>query len=576
MEIKKKIKIIITSLMIVSSTADLAETTTDSTPQPVSCINTQFSHTGVKHWQNIILNLTNQCVEAIDLNHAIIRFNDSQPINSVWYTDNLSTSYPTLTLSSNDGTYSIVLTFAKEREGWHPKTTLEPGQTVAINYGSPGVGYIPDSAVVYSHHNPQKVKSSSYHLPRSEKIDIKKDPAVPTPLPVTREASKSVSYHKNTIGRMIGYLPLNWNNSGKNSDSIPSPEELANAGYTDILVAFGIFNTAPNCAESQNCILLSATGNQNIQITSGDGTVKESLKTYIESLHQHYIKVLLSLGGASASFGTANFKQSFNQIQNGSRTFTETVNAYVTSLQSLIRDYGFDGIDIDIEHGFSAPPGKNLVAAGSIETCERHFSQSSGLNPQAGSVGAMTAIIKQMLRDDPQLMISLAPQTLNIAANNRLEGNTLNYSSLIANLKDQLSWVGVQVYNSGGMYGPDGKIQPITGDNQVNASVAMALNLLQEWKQGWPNYFIDNAAAILKPGQVVLGYPASNGSFSDGQPPGNLHNIKQALSCLNQGTHCDQLSPRQALSGPIGGVFIWSVNFDRANGYAFAKEMTGQ
>lgn len=662
------------SLMIVFSTAVDAGTTIDSSPQPVSCVNTHFSHSGDQYWQNIILNLTNHCPDAVDLNHAVIQFKDRQPINSVWYTDHGNTAYPDIALSSTDGIYTVVLTFDKGTPWAQPKTRLEPGQTVAINYGSPGLGYTPGSAVVYSNQTLQEAGSLVVHQTMAEPVDIHQDPVITivresdnkiikevtlrwqekmtfpeltagdyrviphsagdylgrarpelvtvrpgepattdiiyqrpsrangkigtriaqdvyqvtaprfdsysagvavNPLTVTRGAAESINRSRNTIGRMIGYLPLNWNNSGNNSDSIPSPEELANAGYTDIIVAFGIFSTDPDCAENQNCILLSAAGNKDIQIASGDGTVQQSLKTYIAKLHQQNINVLLSLGGATASFGTASFEQSFNQIQNGSRTFADTINAYVNSLESLIQHYGFDGFDFDVEHGFFTPPGKDLIAAGSVETCEKYFSRSLGLNPQTGSVCAATAIIKQLTRIYPQLMISLTPQTLNIAANNRVGRDALNYSSLIANVRDRLTWVGVQVYNSGGMYGPDGKIQPITADNQVNASVAMALNLLVGWKQGWPNCFIDNSPAILKPSQVVLGFPASNGFFADGRPAGNLEDIRQALSCLGQGSGCDQIAPRRPLPAPIGGVFVWNVNFDRANGFAFARGITG-
>jgi chitinase len=123
------------------------------------------------------------------------------------------------------------------------------------------------------------------------------------------------------------------------------------------------------------------------------------------------------------------------------------------------------------------------------------------------------------------------------------------------------------------MYGPDGKIQPINADNQANASVAMALNLLEVWTQESPHSFINNTQALLEPHQVVLGYPASNGQRSDGYPSGDLNAIIEAVSCLNYSTHCKSIAPRVALSQPIGGVFNWNVNFDRANDFIFAKTL---
>jgi chitinase len=239
----------------------------------------------------------------------------------------------------------------------------------------------------------------------------------------------------------------------------------------------------------------------------------------------------------------------------------------------LIERFNFDGIDIDIEAGLSAPASTDLITAGSVEACKRLFNATVGLTAQTGSVCAMTEVVNQLVDRHPKVIITLAPQTLNIAANRLIQGQTLNYSALIANIRNHLTWVGVQVYNSGGMYGPDGEIQPISADNQANASVAMALNLLELWAQGAPHSFINNTQALLEPEQVVLGYPASNGQRSDGLPSGDLNAIIEAVSCLNRSTHCKHIAPRVALSQPIGGVFNWNVNFDRANGFLFAKTL---
>jgi chitinase len=58
--------------------------------------------------------------------------------------------------------------------------------------------------------------------------------------------------------------------------------------------------------------------------------------------------VLLSIGGANAFIDL---------------TTTANRNAFITSLTSLVMLYGFDGIDIDIEHGNSI-----LNAGGTISS----------------------------------------------------------------------------------------------------------------------------------------------------------------------------------------------------------------
>ena len=554
MKISTALLVVVSLLTLEAAALEEAEHTS------VPCVTSNISHGGGESWKSISLNLTNQCDYPVDLNRAVITFQDTQKIDAIWYTDNGNTAYPIISLSSQAGTYSASLAF-DERSAQN-LTDLMPGKSVSLNYGTPALGYTKDSIVFYPRHLDVEVETASHDTAKA-KADVQ-----------GRDSTGIRSKHsvqEPPVSRVIGYLPINWNNSGTYTDSIPPPREIGRSRYTHIVIAFGVFSIDPNCTETFSCILLTPEGNKNVHITSGDGTQRQTLTSYITELQDHNIKVLLSFGGASTSFGTVDFAESFDRVQNGRRAFSTTVKAYVDSLENLIGHYGFDGVDIDIEHGLRAPSGKDLLAAGSPQTCTRNFTLASGLASEAGSVCAVAAVIRSLAAAYPNLIISLAPQTLNVAANNHLGGDVLNYSALIANIRDLISWVGIQVYNSGGMFGPDGQIQPITAENQVDASVAMALNLLEGWNQNWPNFFLNNHRAILEPDQVVLGYPASNGFRSDGLPVGNVVKIKQALRCLNQRVDCREVVPSQLSAGPIGGVFNWSINFDRANGYAFAK-----
>ena len=534
-----------------------------------TCIVAHFSHRGSEHWQNVTLSLSNQCSAPINIDGIIVEFEDSQDINDIWYSHAENTAYPEISLSKSPHLYSLTLAFPHHSAGLSAQ--LMPQKTVTLNYGTRKVGYFPDSVKVTLNQVGRKIADARTEMQgalNTAEKDVQK--------PADTEELDHFPWSKLAVGRVIGYLPLNWNNSGSHENSIPSPRDLATAGYTHILVSFGVFSTDSSCAIKSTCILLLPESEQLVHVSSGDGSVKQPLKRYIDQLHQSGIKVLLSIGGAATSYGTVDFQQSFNRVQNGQLSFDTTVGVYVTSLNRLIQQYGFDGIDVDIEHGMAVPTGRNLLAAGSRDTCIDGFEISTGLAPAAGGVCAVAAIIQQLVKQRADLTITLAPQTLNIAANNQMGGQILNYSSLIANVREHLTWVGVQVYNSGGMYGPAGTLQPITAKNQVNASVAMALNLLQPWNQAWPNFFLDNSTAILRPNQVVLGYPASNGHDSDGLPTGELANIKHALICLNQGHYCDPALALRNPTTPIGGVFNWNVNFDRANRYAFAKTISGR
>jgi chitinase len=529
--------------------------------EQISCMTSAFSQQGNGNWRTVTLTLVNECNYSIDLNSILVEFKDNQPIENIWYIDNDNTSYPKIKWSSQNDVHRLDLVF---EPGPYVRSKLKPKQTISLNYGVPTLAYTPESVAVYYNRSDAK-------LPSSPTDPSSYSPRNPSAISSSRTVDQPVGRPK--IQRMIGYLPLNWNNSGSHIGSIASPRELSNANYTHIIIAFGVFSIDANCAIEKDCILLSPHKHHEIQITSGDGSQKIDLKTYVMQLHQQGIKVLLSLGGASSSFGTVDFERSFNIVQKGRRSFTNTARAYADSIARLIQHFNFDGIDIDIEAGLSAPASTDLTTAGSVKACQSLFNAATGLTAQTGSVCAMTEIVNQLADQYPEMIITLAPQTLNIAANRLIQGQTLNYSALIANIRNHLTWVGIQVYNSGGMYGPDGEIQPINADNQTNASVAMALNLLEVWTQESPHSFINNTQALLEPHQVVLGYPASNGQRSDGHPSGDLNAIREAISCLNHSTHCKRIAPRAALSQPIGGVFNWNVNFDRANGFIFAKTL---
>ncbi|MCX2979070.1 glycosyl hydrolase family 18 protein [Candidatus Marimicrobium litorale] len=562
--VTRHIRFFLLLLLLTYGAGIRANFTNGEAPEQIDCMTSEFSQQGSEYWQIVTLTLTNACHDNIDLNNVLIDFRDDQPIENIWYTDTVNTSYPKIKWSSETDVHRVALVF---ESGPYVRSTLQPKQAIALNYGVPRIAYVSESAAVYSVKKDVQIASSateaSHYSPRKPSaIASAKTNEPPTGLP--------------KIQRMIGYLPLNWNNSGSHIHSVVSPRELSDANYTHILIAFGVFSVDANCAINKACIVLSPDRHGDVQITSGDGSQKIDLKTYVMQLQQQGIKVLLSLGGASSSFGTVDFERSFNIVQKSQASFANTARAYTDSISRLIERFNFDGIDIDIETGLSAPASTDLITAGSVETCEKFFSATTGLTTQSGSVCAMTEVVHQLVARHPTIIISLAPQTQNIAANRLIQGPTLNYSALIANTRDHLSWVGVQIYNSGGMYGPDGELQPITADNQANASVAMALNLLELWAQGAPFFFINNTQALLKPQQVVLGYPASNGRRSDGLPSGDLNAIIEAVSCLNRSTHCEHIAPRVALSQPIGGVFTWNVNFDRANGFIFAKTLMAQ
>lgn len=337
--------------------------------------------------------------------------------------------------------------------------------------------------------------------------------------------------------RVIGYLP-GWSNP-------PAASAIAKAGYTHILVAFGVFST------SQPGQIVSAFSPPNGVLT----------KSYFAQLQSAGVKVLLSLGGASS--GIANTDINFHNVLAKANSPAAFISAFVQSTQQIILQYGFDGVDFDIEAGLGPTSGGTISAPG-------------------GDIAVLGQIIVQLHKNNPNLLISLVPQTANVSPTSSPIGSIWgNYAALIMQpgVAQALSWVGVQLYNTGCMNGLNGVCYTDTGASP-DYGVAMAVDLLENWPQmlnghatGWPAYL-----SYLNISQVVLGYPSvNNQGVSDGSPPTTISAIQRSIKCLQTATKlstsCDTYVPPKTY-GILGGVFNWHVNNDASNNFQFASGLS--
>lgn len=351
----------------------------------------------------------------------------------------------------------------------------------------------------------------------------------PQPLTATANAVETITFSKAVAAkaRIITYVP-GWKTP-------PAAQSLATAGYTHVMVAFGVFST-------------STPG---VIVPAFDTVTKE----YVQSLHNAGIKVILSLGGALTSI--PNTSVDFHQVLTSAATPAAFQQTFINSLNGLITQYGFDGFDIDIEHG--------ITASGTFSA------------PQ-GDIAVLANIINTMYQQNPNLLITLTPQVANISATRGFDQTWGNYAALIMQTHNSLAWVGIQLYNTGCAFGIDLVCYADT-TNTPDFSVAMATDLLENWPS-----MIDNRAtgfqpyiSYLKPDQIVLGYPApdANGN-SDGSPAKPTSIIKRAIQCLKtatkSSTSCDAYVPPRAY-GAIGGVFNWEATYDQSNNFKFATDL---
>ncbi|MDG9703090.1 chitinase [Streptomyces sp. DH37] len=204
-------------------------------------------------------------------------------------------------------------------------------------------------------------------------------------------------------------------------------------------------------------------------------------------------KVIISVGGEKG-----------NVIVNDSASATR----FADSAHRLMREYGFDGVDIDLEHGINST----------------YLTQAlRSLSAKAG----------------PSMVLTMAPQTID------MQSTSTEYFKLALNVKDILTVVNMQYYNSGSMLGCDGKVY---SQGSVDFLTALACIQLE---------------GGLDPSQVGLGTPASTRGAGSGYVDPSV--VNAALDCLARGTNCGSFKPARTYPG-IRGAMTWSTNWDAANG----------
>jgi chitinase len=261
------------------------------------------------------------------------------------------------------------------------------------------------------------------------------------------------------------------------------------ASYNLIAVAFGNAGSTPGQVTfSLDSGLSAALG----------GYTTSQFTSDIQALHARGQKVILSVGG-----------------QNGTVSVSDAASAsnFASSVDSIIKQYGFDGVDIDLENG---------------------------VNPTY-----MASALQQLESDvGSSLIITLAPQTIDT------QSAGSDYLALALNIKSILTMINTQYYNSGTMNGCDGNVY---AEGTENFMTALACTELQSG---------------LSASQIGLGLPASSSAAGSGYvtPPV----VNSALDCLAARTGCGSFVPPAAYPA-IRGAMTWSINWDAANGYNFAN-----
>jgi chitinase len=264
------------------------------------------------------------------------------------------------------------------------------------------------------------------------------------------------------------------------------------ASYNLVAVAFGAATDTPGQVSfSLDPTLASDLG----------GYTQQQFTDDIATLQARGQKVILSVGGADGAISVDD---------------AASASAFASSVYSLIQQYGFNGVDVDLENGVDP-----TYMASALEQLESDVGSS--------------------------LIITLAPQTVDTQSTGD------DYFQLALDIKSILTMINTQYYNSGTMNGCDGNVYAEGTENFITALACTELE------------------GGLSPAQVGVGLPASTSAAGSGYVSPSV--VDDALDCLASGANCGSFAPPQTWPG-IRGAMTWSINWDAANGYNFADTVS--
>ena len=219
---------------------------------------------------------------------------------------------------------------------------------------------------------------------------------------------------------------------------------------------------------------------------------------------------------------------------------------FVKDIKGFVDEYGFDGIDIDLE--------QSSVTLDS--GADPDFK-----NPTSVKVVNMIDAIKQICASyDDDFILSWAPETFYMqlghqfyaGLNSYVDARSGVYIPMIEALREETTYVHVQLYNSIAVKAPDGNTYSM---GSTESTIAMCKMLLDGfYVNGNSNYFFEP----LRPDPVVIGVPSSAGAAGSGHITND--NLQKAFAALEQ-----------EYPG-MRGIMTWSINWDAyQNNNSFAQ-----
>lgn len=251
-------------------------------------------------------------------------------------------------------------------------------------------------------------------------------------------------------------------------------------------------------------------------------------------------KVLISIGGQNG------------QVQLAS---TAARDAFVSSVSKIIDEYGLDGLDIDFE-------GHSL----SLNTGDTDFR-----NPTSPVIVNLISAVKSLkAKYGADFVLTMAPETFFVQLGYQFYGSgpwggqdprAGAYLPVIHALRDDLTLLHVQDYNSGPIMGLDNQYHTMGG---ADFHIAMTDMLLTGFPVAGDTTKVFPA---LDPRQVAIGLPASSQAGNGHTAPSE---VNKALDCLTKKTNCGSYQTHGTWP-TLRGLMTWSINWDRFNQWEFSR-----
>jgi len=247
-------------------------------------------------------------------------------------------------------------------------------------------------------------------------------------------------------------------------------------------------------------------------------------------------KVLISIGGANG------------QVQ---LTTTAARDSFVQSVSAIIDRYGLDGLDIDFE-------GHSLY----LNAGDTDFR-----NPTTPVIVNLISALRSLKsRYGSDFVLTMAPETFFVQVGYQFYGGagggdnrTGSYLPVIHALRDALTVLHVQDYNSGPVMGLDNQYHNMGGADFHIAMTDMV-------KAGFPVANTGQTFPGLREDQIAFGLPAAVSAGNGYTAPAV---VQQAVNCLARNQSCGGYTLRGGASPAFRGLMTWSINWDRYYNWEF-------